>query len=109
MGIETLNAMTEGMYTSLLLAIEVIMLMNVLLAIVGFVIYLIGTAWFCFGDTRQRRTAPRTARRASPPNAWESAPRAPKTQVRMTFTCKEPPLGEHQLQQGDRIQSATWY
>lgn len=53
MGIETLNAMNEGMHLNLLMIIEVIMLINILLAIAGFVIYLVGTAWYCFGETRQ--------------------------------------------------------
>jgi len=104
MGIETLNAMNEGMYSSLWLAIEIIMLMNVLLAIVGFAVYLVGTARLCFEKRRQSITTPRTARRALPPNAWESAPRAPHTC--MTFTHEEPLLGEQQLQQGDRQRSS---
>lgn len=57
MGIETLNAMNEGMYLSVLLMIEVIMLVTVFFAIAGFAIYLAGAAWFCFesGGTRAHR------------------------------------------------------
>src|SRR5437773_10460326 len=100
MGIETLNAINEGMYLSTLMMIEVIVLMVAILAIAGFAIYLAGIAWFCFEETRRSITAPRTARRASPPNAWESPPRAPNMQARMIFTREEPLLREQQLQRG---------
>jgi hypothetical protein len=78
--IETLNAMNEGMYLSLMI-IKVILLAAVFFAIAGFAIYLAGTAWFCFVETRRSITAPRTARRMSPHNTRKPTPRAPDTQV----------------------------
>ena len=59
MEIETFNAMNEGFYISLLATIEVIMLVNIILAIAGFAIHLAGVAWLCFSEMRQparRRT-----------------------------------------------------
>lgn len=73
MGIETFNAMNEGMYLSLMMMIEVIVLITALCAVAGFVIYMAGMAWFCFEEKRQSITAPRTTRRAPPPNTWKSA------------------------------------
>lgn len=53
MEIETLEAMNEGMYLSLLMMIEVIVLITVFFAIAGLAIYLAGLAWLCFEETRQ--------------------------------------------------------
>src|SRR5262249_38812476 len=53
MEIEALKAMNEGMYPSLLMVIEIIALINVIIAIAGFVIYLAGIAWLCFKEIRQ--------------------------------------------------------
>lgn len=53
MEIETLKAINEGMYLSLLRMIEVIVLIGVFCAITGFAIYLAGVAWLCFEETRQ--------------------------------------------------------
>jgi hypothetical protein len=89
MEIDTLNAMNEGMYLSLLMVIKVIALITALFAIAGFTIYITGFAWFCFEEKRRSVAAPRMARRTSPPSAWESAPRVPNTQVRTTFIHKE--------------------
>jgi hypothetical protein len=60
MEIETLNAMNEGFYLSLLTTIEVIILLDIVLAIAGFAIYLAGVAWLCFSEMRQ------SARRRTP-------------------------------------------
>jgi hypothetical protein len=87
MEIETLNAMNEGMYLSLMM-IKVILLVAVFFAIAGFAIYLAGTAWFCYVETRRSITAPRTARRTSPPNTRKPMPRVPDTQARTTFVNK---------------------
>jgi hypothetical protein len=54
--IETLKAMNEGMYLSLLMMIEVIVLITVFCAIAGFAIYLAGIAWL---RLRGNATAPR--------------------------------------------------
>lgn len=53
MDIETSKALNEGMYLSLLMMIEVIVLITVFFAIAGFAIYLAGIAWFCSEETRQ--------------------------------------------------------
>jgi hypothetical protein len=61
MEIETLKTMNEGMYLSLLMMIEVIVLIGVFCAITGFAIYLAGVAWICSEETRQparRQTKP---------------------------------------------------
>ena len=93
MEIETLNAMNEGMYLSLMM-IKVIMLITVLFAIAGFAIYLAGIAWFCFEETRRSTTAPPTARRASPSNigsqryACSTRERTPLINKLRTDQCK---------------------
>jgi hypothetical protein len=76
MEIKPLDAMNEGMYPSLMMMIEVLVLITVLLTIAGLAIYLAGIAWFCFKEKRRSATAPRTPRHASPPNA-----KAPRTVV----------------------------
>lgn len=61
MEFETLKTMNEGMYLSLLMMIEVIVLIGVFCAITGFAIYLAGVAWLCAEETRQparRQTKP---------------------------------------------------
>ena len=68
MSIETLSAMNENMQLSILMIIEVVMLIYFLLAIAGIVIYLAGTAWYCFGETR------RPARRQMKPAPEPSGP-----------------------------------
>ncbi|HEX5733038.1 MAG TPA: hypothetical protein VF131_09410 [Blastocatellia bacterium] len=72
MRIETLNAANEGLELSLKL-IEVFMLIVVLLTIAGFGIYLAGIAWYWFEGKRQSKTAPLTARGASPHNTPRQA------------------------------------
>ncbi|HEY8460399.1 MAG TPA: hypothetical protein VIM99_08470 [Blastocatellia bacterium] len=67
---ETLRAMNEGFYLSLLTAIEVIILLSVVLAIAGFAIYLAGVAWFCFSEMRQPARR-RTTSAAPPPEPDE--------------------------------------
>jgi putative exporter of polyketide antibiotics len=74
MGIETLNAMNEGMQASLMIMIEVIMLISILFTVVGLAIYLAGVAWLCFDESgslrgqlglpRQRETSASKARSA---------------------------------------------
>ena len=61
MEIETLKAMNEGMYPSLMTMIEAIALITIFFAIAGFAISLVGIAWLCFEETRQparHRTKP---------------------------------------------------
>jgi hypothetical protein len=55
MGIETLNAMNEGMQASLMMIIEIMALIAVLFAIAGTAIYLAGVAWLCFEESGSRR------------------------------------------------------
>lgn len=50
MEIETLNTMNEALLS--LMIIKVIALITSLFAFVGFVIYLVGIAWFCCKETR---------------------------------------------------------
>lgn len=74
MGIETLNAINEGMQASLMMMIEVIMLISILFTVVGLAIYLAGVAWLCFDESgslrrqlglpRQRETSASKARSA---------------------------------------------
>src|SRR5262249_33219511 len=45
--------MNEGMYPSLLTIIEIVALINVVIAIAGFVIYLAGIAWLCLEEIWQ--------------------------------------------------------
>jgi hypothetical protein len=52
MEIETLNAMNESLDRSLLMIIEVVALINIVLAIAGFAIYLAGVAWYCYKEAR---------------------------------------------------------
>ena len=85
MEIETLNAINEGMYPSLLMMIEVIMLITILLAIAGFAIYLACIAWLCFAETRRSITVPQAARA----NTWKSAPGMPGAQRHATVTHEE--------------------
>jgi putative exporter of polyketide antibiotics len=54
MGIETLNAMNEGMQASLMM-IEIIMLIGILFTVVGLAIYLAGVAWLCFEESSSVR------------------------------------------------------
>jgi hypothetical protein len=88
MEIETLNAINEGMYFNLLVMIKVIMLITVFLAAAGFALYLAGTAWFCFSESRRSKSAPPTSRRASPPNTCKPMPRVPDTPVLSTLVNK---------------------
>ena len=62
MEIVPLNALTEGIYIGLQWMIEVIVLITVLVVITGFSIYLAGTAWLCFEETRRRMVSSQTAR-----------------------------------------------
>jgi hypothetical protein len=87
MEIETLNAMNDVMYLSLMM-IKVTTLIFALLAIVGFVIYLAGMSWLCVEETRRSRTSPRMARRASPPNTCKTAPHVAYTEVSRTLLNK---------------------
>jgi hypothetical protein len=79
MGIETLNAMNEGMHLSLLMMIKAIAMITLLVVIAGLAIYLAGITWFCLVVKRRTITRPRTPRRASPPSTWESAPHVSNT------------------------------
>jgi hypothetical protein len=54
MEIETVMAINEDLYRSQLRVIEVIMQITTLCVLVGFVLYLIGSAWLCWEETRQR-------------------------------------------------------
>ncbi len=65
MGNEFWNATTESMQRSLMAMIELIVMLTVLCAIAGLVIYLIGIIWFCFKEKRHSRTASPTPRHAS--------------------------------------------
>jgi hypothetical protein len=61
MDIETLNAMSEGMFPSTLMMMEGIALITIILAFAGVAISLAGIAWLCFEETRQparRRVKP---------------------------------------------------
>jgi hypothetical protein len=55
MGIETLNAMNEGMHASMMMMIEVITLIGILFTVVGLAIYLVGVAWLCFDESGSPR------------------------------------------------------
>lgn len=60
MEIETLKAMSDGMYLDLMMMIEVIVRISVFFSLTGFAIYLAGIAWLCFEETRpsaRRRVA----------------------------------------------------
>jgi hypothetical protein len=78
MEIETLKIMNAGMYLGLLTMLEAIALITIFFAITGIATCLAGIAWLCFEETRRSISAPRTARCASPPSIWKSAPRASK-------------------------------
>lgn len=86
MEIETLNAMNEGMYLNLLTMLEVIVLINIVLVMVGFAIYLAGIAWLCFAETR--RPAPRQMK-IGPPVQYRARERAA---VFTSRALQEPPL-----------------
>src|SRR5262245_40853444 len=53
MEIETLGAMNESMYLSLLMVIEVTIRITIFFAIAGFAVYLAAIAWLCFEKMRQ--------------------------------------------------------
>jgi len=53
MEIETLSAMSGGMYPSLPTMLEAVALITIILAIAGAAICLTGIAWLCFEETRQ--------------------------------------------------------
>jgi hypothetical protein len=94
MGIETWNAMNEGMYVALQSMIEVIARIIALLAIAGFATYLGGIAWLCFEETRRSITASRTVRRTPPSNTRESRPRVPNRHGRRTLETSPAPMCE---------------
>lgn len=74
MEFETLKAMNEGMYPGLMMMMEAIALITVFFAIAGIAISIAGIVWLCLEETRARISAPRTARRVSPPSIWKPAP-----------------------------------
>ncbi len=53
MELETLNALNERLQQDMLTLIEVVVWINILLVIIGFAVYLVGTVWLCFEETRQ--------------------------------------------------------
>jgi hypothetical protein len=84
MEMETLSAINDGTYLSLML--KVVVLITAVFAIAGLAIYLAGISWFCFEEKRWSTTAPRAARRTSRPQTWKSA--SADTQVRTTYLKK---------------------
>jgi putative exporter of polyketide antibiotics len=62
MGIETLNAMNEGMQANLMMMIEVIMLIGILFTVLGLAIYLAGVAWHCFDESDSLRRLKKNSR-----------------------------------------------
>ncbi len=67
MEIETLKAMSDGMYLDLMMLIEVIVRISVFFSMAGFAVYLAGIAWLCFEEKRQ--PARRRGTPAPPPPA----------------------------------------
>jgi predicted lipid-binding transport protein (Tim44 family) len=53
MEIETLKTMNDGMYSGLMMILEVIALITVFFAVAGIVICLTGIVWLCLEETRQ--------------------------------------------------------
>ncbi len=88
MEIETLNAMNDGMYLSLMMLTKLFVVIAVLSVIAGLATYLAGVVWLCFEETRRSKPAQRTARRASPQDIWKSVPRVPNTQLHTSFVNK---------------------
>jgi hypothetical protein len=86
MEMETLSAINDGTYLSLML--KVVVLITAVFVIAGVAIYLAGIWWFCFEEKRRSMTGPRRARCTSRPQTWKSAPPAPDTQVRTTYLTK---------------------
>lgn len=72
MEIETLKAINEGLYPSLLTMIEVIAVITIFFAIAGIAISLIGIAWLCFEETRQSaRRQMKPAPKPAEPDEYE--------------------------------------
>ena len=97
MEFETLKAMNESLYPSMMMVmLKAIALITGFFAIAGIAISLASIAWLCRQEMRRSKTAPRMARRAAPPNMWESAPRTLNPPVRTAFTHSDhtalPPL-----------------
>lgn len=67
MDIESWNTMYEGLYLSMRLLLQVIVLLTIFLAGTGFVVYLLGLAWFCL----EERLKPTRRRRQPVPKAGE--------------------------------------
>ena len=83
---ETLSAISDGTYLSLIL--KVVALITAVFPIAGLAISLVGISWLCFEEKQRSITPPRTPRRASPLRTWKSAPRAADTRARTTYLHK---------------------
>ena len=86
MEMETLSAINDGTYLSLML--KVVVLITAVLAISGLAIYLAGNSWFCFEEKRRKTTTPRGPRCTSRLQTWKSGSPPANTQVRTTYLIK---------------------
>jgi hypothetical protein len=89
MEFETLKAMNANLQVKLLMMIEIIVLITVLLALAGVVVYFAGITWFFFAERRQSTSRTLAARCASQPINWQPTPCVPNTHGHPTFTHKE--------------------
>jgi hypothetical protein len=86
MEMETLRAINDGTYLSLIL--RVVVLITAVFVIAGLAIYVAGISWFYFEEKRRSITGPRRARCTSRGQAWKSPPRVADTQIRTTYLNK---------------------
>ena len=85
MGIETFNTINEGINLSLILMLKTVVLISLICATSGLVIYLAGVASLCFEEKRWGKIAPRITRRALSPEILKSEIRVSNTQVRTNY------------------------
>ena len=85
MGIETFNTINEGVNLSLMLLMKTVVLISLICATSGLVIYLAGIVSFCFEEKRRSKIAPRIKRRTLSPKVLKSDLCVPNTQVRTNY------------------------
>jgi hypothetical protein len=85
MGIETFNTINEGINLSLMLMMKTIVLISLICATGGLVIYLTGVVSLCFEEKRQSEIAPRIKRRALSPEILKSEICVSNTQVHTNY------------------------
>ena len=85
MGIETFNTINEGINLSLMLMMKTVVLISLICATGGLVIYLAGIASFCFEEKRRSKIATRIKRRTLSLKILQSDLCVPNTQVRSNY------------------------